>query len=95
MSLVNAYLPIKRTLTAKPAAEALWKKFGDSTIRVLGAGALLLADLWDSAWKEGGGDKKIRSSAAIPAARLAAIYQNRSFLRSYTLPSIGKALKVS
>ncbi|HWC64806.1 MAG TPA: hypothetical protein VG777_01905, partial [Thermoanaerobaculia bacterium] len=91
-SLVKAYLPLKKSMTAKPAAEALWKKFGDSTIRLLGNGALLLATLWDSAWKEGRGAQKIRSAKEIPAARLASLYRKPAFLRSCTLAGIGSRL---
>jgi hypothetical protein len=46
----------------KPAAraDALWDVLGEDAIKVMADGAICLAQLWDSAWKEGDGD--IRST---------------------------------
>jgi hypothetical protein len=43
----------------KPAArvERLWKDFGTLTIDRIAAGCLCMADIWASAWKEGGGEQ--------------------------------------
>ena len=79
----------------KPSARAaaLWDKLGDRTIDVIADGCFCLAQMWDSAWAEGGGDSSITALDAIDETALEALYQNPAFLRSYTLDTIGRVLK--
>jgi hypothetical protein len=71
---------------AYAAGKDLWKLFGPATLKTLVAGTVALARLWQSAWKEGGGD-------AIPASELVTvdetalvkIYGNPGFVPSLTL----------
>ena len=51
----------------KPAAlaDALWDMLGEDTRKVMANGAICLAQLWDSAWKEGGGDNTIHDLGEI------------------------------
>jgi hypothetical protein len=51
----------------KPAAraDALWGALGEDTIKVMADGAICLAQLWDSAWKEGAGDNTIHDLGVI------------------------------
>jgi hypothetical protein len=89
--IVNEYV---KSDGSKPAsrADALWKKFGAATINVMADGCVCLAQLWDSAWREGNGDTSIRSAGAIPQQRLKALYQDPNFLPSHTLDTVGPLL---
>jgi hypothetical protein len=78
----------------KPAAqaEALWKNLGEDTIKVMADGCICLAQIWDSAWTEGGGDSTIRSLTEIDESSLEKLYQNPNFLPSHTIDTIGPVL---
>ena len=91
MSIVDAYATTDGDKPA-PRADALWDEFGEGTVKVMTGGALTLAQLWLSAWKEGGGDAKITKLTAVDEATLAAIYQDPAFLPSKTLNTIGPLL---
>jgi hypothetical protein len=56
-------------------------------------GAICLAQLWDSAWKEGAGDNTIHDLGVIDESALETLYQNPQFLPSKTLDQIGSILK--
>jgi hypothetical protein len=79
----------------KPAAraDALWDALGEDTIKVMADGAICLAQLWDSAWKEGAGDNTIHDLGVIDESALETLYQNPQFLPSKTLDQIGPILK--
>jgi len=73
--------------------DRLWTKFGQKTIEIMADGGTCLADIWVSAWKEGGG-------SAIPTSKLGAadftllenLYNPSDFLRSVGLPEYVKIL---
>lgn len=92
--IVKAFVPIRK-MKPKQVADKLWNKFGPDTEKVLAKGAKTLAMLWDSAWKEGGGDASLAGKGEIPSDDLKKLYINPSFLKSYTLAQIGPALKTS
>jgi hypothetical protein len=79
----------------KPAerADGLWEKLGERTIDVMADGCFCLAQLWDSAWEEGGGDTSITRFDAMDEATLESLYRNADFLHSYTLDTISPALQ--
>jgi hypothetical protein len=79
----------------KPAAraDALWDALGEDKIKVMADGAIGLAQLWDSAWKEGDGDNTISNLGEIDESTLETLYQNPEFLPSKTLDQIGPILK--
>jgi hypothetical protein len=79
----------------KPAAraDAMWKVLGADTIKVMADGCIRLAQLWDSAWQEGGGDTTIHALDAIDEKTLGELYQNPDFLPSFTLNTIGPVLQ--
>jgi hypothetical protein len=56
-------------------------------------GAICLAQLWDSAWKEGAGDNTIHDLGVIDESTLETLYQNPQFLPSKTLDQIGSVLE--
>ncbi|MHA6203924.1 Nal1-like putative serine protease [Dyella soli] len=91
MKIVEAYAASDG---GKPAdrADELWAKFGKATINVMADGCLCLAQLWESAWREGGGDSSITVLDEIPEKKLAAIYQDARFLPSKTLDHIKSQL---
>jgi hypothetical protein len=78
--------------TAKQRAANLWanKTVRDGTTASLAASVRLLADLWESAWREGGGNTiaagKIRG---FEEADLDAVYRrDKSFVPSYSLAKL-------
>ena len=81
----------------KPAqrADAMWRNLGDDTVKVMADGCFCLAQLWDSAWEEGGGDRAIHDFNSIDETRLEQLYQNPSFLPSHTIDTIGPLLRGS
>lgn len=89
--IINAYV---KTAGSKPAAraDALWKKFGDDTCTVMADGCLCLAQLWESAWKQGGGDNTMPAPAEISEKALETLYQDPDFLPSHTLNTIAPVL---
>lgn len=89
--IVAAFLEVKGE-SKRVIGDALWEKFGRPTVDVITGGSKYLAMIWDSAWKEGGGDDTIAALGAIEEETLAGIYQPRDFLKSYTLDQIGPVL---
>lgn len=91
MDIVNAYGELGDD---KPAArgDELWQKFGEATMDIMADGAMCLAHLWDSAWREGDGDKNIKALGKIEQTALSTIYQDPKFLPSKTIDSIGPLL---
>lgn len=89
--IIDTFLPVQQE---KPSvrAETLWRTLGQPTIAVMADGCFCLAQLWDSAWQEGGGDTRITSFDAIDQATLEGLYRNPAFLKSYTLDAIGPVL---
>src|SRR5207245_232523 len=89
--IVDAFLAVK---DQKPRAisDELWSKFGDDTIAVIAEGSRYLAHLWNSAWEQGDGDRKITDLGAIDAQALIDLYSDRTFLPSHTLDEIGPLL---
>jgi len=73
----------------------LWTKFGDKTVDLMAAGALTLAMIWDSAWKQGHGKTKISSADLGPLdpKELAKLYLDPDFVPSKTIDQIGSLLK--
>jgi hypothetical protein len=73
----------------------MWRSLGDDTVKVMADGCICLAQLWDSAWEEGGGDRTIHDFNSIDETRLEQLYQNSSFLPSHTIDTIGPLLRGS
>lgn len=89
--IIDTYVPLE---SEKPAARAavMWTKLGARTMDVMSDGCLCLAQLWDSAWKDGGGDTKIAHLGAVDEGALETLYRSTAFLTSYTLNTIGAVL---
>jgi hypothetical protein len=64
----------------------LFEELGTSTTRCMAEGSKELARLWDSAWRQGGGDPIGASNLiAMPKAKLRQRYERKTFLESLTL----------
>jgi hypothetical protein len=66
-------------------SKKLWEKAGKRTIDCLSAGAICLADLWVSAWREGGGEGRFSQSelsTAVDKDKLMGLYNTKTFLES-------------
>jgi hypothetical protein len=90
--IIDVFLPIQAERPSQ-RADGLWERLGERTIDVMADGCFCLAQLWDSAWQEGQGDANILRFDAIDEATLAGLCQNPQFLPSYSLDTIGPALR--
>lgn len=73
----------------------MFEQLGTRTCAVMGEGSLVLASLWESAWKQGGGDNIDMQMEKIPRALLESFYTDKKFLESYMIkdPGFSLALK--
>lgn len=90
--IIDCFVPVQ---AEKPSvrAEALWQNLGARTIDVMADGCFCLAQLWDSAWREGGGDKTITRFDPTDETALEALYRDPDFLHSYSLDMIEPVLR--
>jgi hypothetical protein len=89
--IVSTYVHVGKG--GKAASDALWKKFGTSTIKAMQDGTHLIAVLWESAWAVGNGESNVRRSSALTQKEAMAIVQPEDFLPSMTIGTIGKILR--
>lgn len=89
--IVDAYVQFGHG--GKALSEFLWKRFGTKTIRCMQDGVHLLAVLWQSAWKQGGGTAAMAAATALSKDRAMEICADREFLPSMTVDKIGSILK--
>jgi hypothetical protein len=72
-----------------PNYTTMWQSLGTKTGECMAEGALLLASLWQSAWRVGNGDQHIHSSATIPYQKLSNLFRpNGSTGVEQFLPSL-------
>lgn len=81
-SFVAAGKPSKPT---DPDLDDMWGDLRDKVGVCMAEGTLFLANLWQSAWKLGGGDAKITKTDEIPHETLRKIYEKPDFLPSLAL----------
>jgi hypothetical protein len=92
--IVDAYDDGLRSETTKSdLLSILWTKFGPRTIEVMADGAKLLALLWESAWREGNGDKAFSKIVACDPHDLVSFYVSKKNLTSYRLTEIDPHLR--
>ena len=71
----------------------MFEQLGTRTCAVLGEGSLVLATLWESAWKQGGGDNIDVQMEKIPIELLQSFYvDDKKFLESFLIKDPGFAL---
>ena len=64
----------------------LWKDFGEKTITRMVEGCVCMADIWASAWKEGGGESLPKSSLVeMDRQALQNLYKDKEFFPSMAL----------
>lgn len=72
--------------------KAMWPDLKQKTIATFVRGSLNLAMLWESAWKQGNGDKIASSKlAAIPTGALMNLYNDDNFVKSMWLDEMVQA----
>ncbi|MDX6612987.1 MAG: hypothetical protein QOD75_2173 [Blastocatellia bacterium] len=82
--------------TGRQRTEHMFKVLGPKTTEVMASGALRLASLWASAWKEGGGGKiPAAEIGPVDKAALKKLYNKDSFLEAFRLkdPKFADALQ--
>jgi hypothetical protein len=86
LDLVEAYVE-------NHSPKSLWEKFGEDTIQVIGDGCRTLAMIWESAWKEGGGDAVPKGKIkAYGEQELQELYEDKDFVPSVPLDDIASHL---
>lgn len=66
-------------------AAAMWSILGERTLNCMADGAVTLATVWQSAWKEGKGEQNFTLAACrvpVPTARLKKLYDTKGFAES-------------
>lgn len=78
--IIDAYLAARQTSNTN---DAMWKALGDDTIVLISESALYLAEIWESAWLEGGGESiGLTHMKEIEQSKLRTLYRRESFVRS-------------
>ncbi len=79
-TVVDCYLKHK----GRGQLDAMWDELGAATVVRMVDGALTLATVWESAWVEGAGKKKVAKSSlkAVSKAELMRLYNDRAFVES-------------
>jgi hypothetical protein len=90
-AIVEAFIGFEGS--RKERTEFFWKKFGAKTIRAMRGSVHLLAVLWESAWVQGSGEEKVRSTKALTPEAAMKICADRDFLPSLPISSIGTKLR--
>jgi hypothetical protein len=92
IDLVNEFIAAGSKSTVA-AQDALWKRFGKDTVKVMADGASVLAAVWVGAWNAGNGDAiPAGQRTEIKPATLVDLYCDPSFVPSLDLDQIGKVL---
>ncbi|HXH61835.1 MAG TPA: hypothetical protein VNI20_10820 [Fimbriimonadaceae bacterium] len=89
--IVDEFAGFKGNKSEKAAH--LWDKFGTGTLRSMQKGTSLLAALWESAWIQGGGETKVKSTKAMTKQQAMNVCAENSFLPSLSISGISKVLK--
>jgi hypothetical protein len=97
MDDVATKLPPKKIIDAyeasfqsgKPQSQALWDDLRDDTGSVIGAGAVMLARIWDAAWKAGGGKG---NPGRLDPDKIRQCYENPAFVKSCYIGEIDQEI---
>jgi hypothetical protein len=89
LDIINAY----NEGSARDRVGHMWEVLGDRTLECVGRGALVLAAIWESAWREGGGakiaDTRLKKIQADPV--LKRLYLDRTFVPAVWLKNLTEA----
>jgi hypothetical protein len=76
----------------KADTKKMWEKLGPKTVKCIARGCKTLAQLWESAWKEGKGSKIPKTKLkAIRPSILKGLYERKDFVESMWLDEMVKA----
>ncbi len=79
-TIIDEYLAAKQTVNTN---DALWEAVGDRTTDCVVEGILYLAEIWESAWIEGGGHNiGMTHMKRQTKARLRRLYKRKTFIKS-------------
>jgi hypothetical protein len=86
VEVVDAY----RTTKGRGQLSAMWEKLGKRTVTCMARGALCLATIWESAWREGGGSRNIKPKELMEFDKkeLMRTYNTKSFCESKWLKNM-------
>jgi len=90
-SLIDTYMK-----NSNGAVEALWNQWGPQTIDAFSGSVILLASIWESAWKIGDGENSFSDSDGKKVDRsiFQEIYSNPKFIPSVPLEELANILKM-
>lgn len=81
-------------LPKKERSAEMWKKYGNKLMQSIAEGVVLAARLWEAAWIEGKGEKKIRLNGAVPKETLRKLYERKTgFLDSLNLEELARVFQ--
>jgi hypothetical protein len=79
-------LEVYNRVRGNKQSDAMWSELGERTMDCIADGVVTLAAVWQSAWKEGGGDDGEFDSALLKSPMdtdaLKELYENKSFAES-------------
>ncbi|KQV88803.1 hypothetical protein [Pelomonas sp. Root1237] len=81
-------LEVYRRVHGRGQSAAMWAALGERTMNRMADGALTLATVWQSAWKEGKGEQNFTAAACklpVPTVRLKKLYDTKGFAESHWL----------
>lgn len=75
--------------SSKPRSQAIWDELHVETGRVIAAGAVMLARLWDAAWKAGSGNG---NPGRLDPDKVRQCYENPAFVKSCYIGNVDKEI---
>lgn len=89
MEIINVFKLTDRNV------DKMFSALGNKTFEVMGDGSLRLASLWESAWKQGGGNNIDTEMIKVSVELLQEFYNDKKFLESFTIKDAGFALTLN
>ncbi len=92
VKLIEAYIATGGG-QSKKMSQALFDQFGDATAKVMADGIRTLGMIWESAWLAAGAEGKFTQKLGpVHRTTLRVLYENTTFVESFTLGEIGPHL---
>jgi len=87
---------IFNSASSRERSGVLWSNLKDRIFETMAGGAVALAEIWESAWLEGGGQKiSAQKIGVISGEALKALYDDKSFLPASWLREMAKDWRVN
>jgi len=85
IDIINLY----NSSSGSSRAKVMWNALGDSVVKVMCDGAMTLAEIWESAWIEGGGPKiSLQEIGMFKQPEIRELYDDKAFLEARWLREI-------